>query len=439
MLNSKQLRWLREGFTPASRETGKGRLSDMTSIEIADALEHTFGVKVTRRQIRHYVDALFTNSADLKRRTPGRPQKISIANAIAAAWGHELLQLTRRSASQIYAQSRCATNQAWPPVAKSTFHELLRATGEIPRKSSVSNPCDVMHRCHLRLHQIVLTKEPDRRYWVILAGYEQATGFVNVALYDLRVESTDSGPDTTSAARPKQLPGGQPTAWVVMRSDVRRVQLPIFALTDFVNDCRYRIGLPIQHVSVSSAVISDNKCAEHAREALLATTVEVFTVVGSSMPAHLFSTSLTQTAIKQRLTEYINRYNKALPSDELNMLKQEVTDGLELARSTLKIFDQRRNKKAMAAWRSVAALPASVTALPNHGAPKPKATKTLSQLSDKKMAVAVKLDAYFEQHSFHTGAIKPTTCRVHRLKATFHEHSAQTFLQKKPEASGQAG
>lgn len=248
MLNTKQLQTLRDVLSINPDNGEAGALCGKGYREIADGLGEILGVPVTAGSVRHYIRAWRRESALLlglpQHGWPKGKKRNQVRGRKPLPWAflyRELLALTGWSVSQLHAELKRAGFEALP--ARRTLLEQIERSGALEAHPSVrrNGRVKLTERYIVRIHQMALTRIPEKSYWVVMAGYEVITGFLNVAVLDLNV--SDDQP--RSRGRPKLMDINDPVGVVVLREGGDFVRLQKDLWLRFGTETIERLGLPV--------------------------------------------------------------------------------------------------------------------------------------------------------------------------------------------------
>ena len=256
MLNGKQLAVLRVALTPTGPQDGAGRFCGNTYKEIATLLSKEFELTLSARSVRAYVGQLKKDARYQGLCTPprGRPVRKDTEAILASAVNNELLRLTGLSASKLYQQIKLAAAAQTEIMSKATFQRQLKRQPGVRAPLGQRKKDNLMQRCRLRLHQVVFEIEAAVCYWVILAGYEETTRFVNVALYEVHRPT-----QRNKRGRPKSISRDLPDALISGSGDAATLQLPAQVILNFYAETRDRLGFPLNRVFLCQSVLP-NPC-----------------------------------------------------------------------------------------------------------------------------------------------------------------------------------
>lgn len=387
MLNGNAINELKRGLS-SGNEDGQGHLRGKSYAEVARLLSIKFEIEISSRSIRHYVKTLERqNGLLIVPPSRGRPRGAPAEPDTIGAWGNEILRLTGLSASEVHSKLKIAGGSAMKAVGKSSFHKRLAHltwTAPVVERSPATG---LVNRCCLRMHTVAFEIERARNYWVVLAGYEQETGFLSLALYDVQAETPadDNGPK--SVGRPKLAPKGAPGAAIFLSSDGGyRVGLSRQLLHDFYNAVRDRVGLPINRLWLSQLALADGSALPELRTALQGLQIDVESsapqqyVLGKPPPG------ITLDALSLHLSDYSARYNLAIAQPAIDALKAEIRG----RRLSLKI--------ATRGWGA-----------------------HIDKRRTRTVAVDVWLDDYYRTHRFFNSPVRVPSLRAVHVGATVTE------------------
>lgn len=259
MLDSAELEFLRTGLT--DKATKPGALIGMTYSEIADVLnvDRDAADKVTADSVRYYVRQLrkVLGSAiarPAKRGWPlGRVRRLDQRRAVKKLPGllfRELLALTGETSSALYESlKQIPALISWLPP-KRTFYAQLARTGRYPERPRAARSLSqtVVEQCRVRLHQITFKSDDSQDYWVIIAGFEQTTQYLNLVTFDVRVDSEN----VRRRGRPKEFDPDLEKVAIYRNKDETRIELPSAIWEMFIASSINRLGLPVTQFALAS-------------------------------------------------------------------------------------------------------------------------------------------------------------------------------------------
>jgi len=389
MLNGNVFNELKLGFS-TQREEGRGHLHGKTYVEVARYLSAKFEMAISARSVRHYVKVLQCQDERLDIAIPrGRPREAPAAPAepdALGAWANEILRLTGLSASSVYQKLKAAGEPAVNGIGKSSFHKRLAHQTWTPPPVERSLAADMISRCCLRIHSVGIEIETARNYWVVLAGYEQDTGFLSLALYDVMVQPSAVKAGPTSPGRPKLLPAGKPEATIFLSSDGGyRVGLSPQLLHGFYHAVCDQVGLPINRLWMSQLALSGSSAVQALRDELQGVQVDIESRSSQQYVQGKPPAGITLDALSRHLADHTARYNLAIAQSAIDALKSEIRERLlGLKKAKLKWgwgahIDKRRRRTA---------------------------------------AVDVWLGDYYRTHQYFDSPVRASNCRAVRVVAT---------------------
>lgn len=248
MLNTKQLQILRDALSINPDNGDAGALCGKGYREIAEKLGESLGVPVTADSVRHYIRAWRRESPSLlvlpQHGWPKGKKRNQVRGRKPLPWAflyRELLALTGCSVSQLHAELKGAGFEALP--ARRTLQEQIERSGTLEAHPSVQRygRVKLTERYIVRIHQVALTRVPEKSYRVVMAAYEVVTGFLNVDVLDLTV--LDDQP--RKRGRPKPMDIDDPVGVVDQREGGDFVRLRQDRWWEFCTETVERLGLPV--------------------------------------------------------------------------------------------------------------------------------------------------------------------------------------------------
>lgn len=349
MLCGKALDKLKKGLLPEG-VGGTGKLRGKSYADIARLFEEELKQPVSPRSVRHYVKMLERQYADIQGPSRGRPTASVAAPNILDWWSSEFLRLTGMSASRLY---RHMNTIAGLPVSKATFHNHLKRISQQAPIIDRPSKAALSHRCRLRVHMVVVEVERAKNYWVVLAGYEQITGFLNLKLFDVYAEHADHASRPKSKGRPKKMPEGPAQATIYLHDGPEdRVKLSDQLLQDFYDDTLKRLDLPLNRLWFSSAIEADSDVLQALRAEAPALQIERESTPLQTRVHRMPATSLTLAELVKLTAEYVNRHNTAFAQSAVDDMKTKVQRKLDAfkQRRWSQIDKRRRKTKAVENW-----------------------------------------------------------------------------------------
>lgn len=330
MLNTKQLQTLRDLVSINPDNGDAGALCGKGYREIAEKLGESLGVPVTADSVRHYIRAWRRESAlhlvppqhgwpKGKKRNQARGRK-------PLPWAfmyRELLALTGWSVSQLHAELKSAGFDALP--ARRTLQEQIERSGTLEALPSVRRHGRVKltDRYVVRIHQMALTRVPEKSYWVIMAAYEIVTGFLNVAVLDLTVPDDQPRP----RGRPKVMDIDEPVGVVEHREGGDFVRLQLDRWRQFCTETTDRLGLPVGRFEYVSNFGLEPMLLKHQEaSADLVSACKA----GADVPSHPVSESVYKQ-FSSNLTSVIRRHNQRRQA-VIDRLREEAVSRLKEVR-----------------------------------------------------------------------------------------------------------
>jgi hypothetical protein len=162
---------------------------------------------------------------------------------------NELLRLTGLSASSLYRQLKQLAGSQAKFISKATFQRQLNRQPGVRAPHAQRKKDNLMQRCRLRLHQVVFEIGAAGCYGVILAGYEETTKFVNLALYEVHLPT-----QRKNRCRPKSISRDLPDALISGSGDAVTLQLPARVILSFYAESRDRLRFPLNRVFICQSV-----------------------------------------------------------------------------------------------------------------------------------------------------------------------------------------
>ena len=243
-------------------------------------------------------------------------------------------------------------------VGKSSFHKRLAHPTWTAPLVEVSPRAGLINRCCLRMHTVIYEVQRAKNYWVVLAGYEQETGFLNLALFEVLAQIPDDAAERKSggrSGRPKIVPDGAPSATIFIDGDDYRVELASRLLHDFYNAARDRIGLPINRLWLSQSTLASADAVQALRAEVPGVLIDVET--GSSQLYVLGNpaSGMTLDRLSESLSSYATRYNSNISQPQIDKLKAVIQGrilALNVAKRTwgLHIDKRRTTTRAVDVW-----------------------------------------------------------------------------------------
>lgn len=309
MLNTKQLQILRDSLSINPDNRDAGALCGKGYREIAERLGEILGVPVTVGSVRHYIRAWRRESASLlvlpQHGWPKGKKRNQVRGRKPLPWAflyRELLALTGWSVSQLHAELKNAGFEALP--ARRTLLEQIERSGTLEAHPSVLRYGQVKltDRYIMRIHQMTLTRVPEKSCWVVMAGYEVVTGFLNVAVLDLNV--ADDQP--RQRGRPKLTDIDDPVGVVERREGGDFVRLRQDRWWGFCTETVERLGLPVGRFEFASNFGLEPMLLEYqdAPISLVSACKTGADVVSHPVSAEVFK------QIASRLTSVVRRHNQ---------------------------------------------------------------------------------------------------------------------------------
>lgn len=359
MLNGNAINELKLGLS-SGNEDGQGHLRGKSYAEVAHLLSIKFEIEISSRSVRHYVKTLERqNGLLIVPPSRGRPRAAPAEPDTIGAWGNEIRRLTGLSASEVHSKLKIAGESAMKAVGKSSFHKRLAHLTWTAPVAERSPRAGLINRCCLRMHTGIYEVQRAKNYWVVLAGYEQETGFLSLALFEVlaqlpgdAAEARPGGP----SGRPKVVPNGAPSATILIDgNDGYRVELAPRLLHEFYNAARDRIGLPINRLWLSQSILASDDAMQELRTGLPGVRIDVESSSSQPYVRGNPPSGLTLGLLSQSLSRYATRYNASISQPEIDKLKAEV-QGRVLALNVAKRkwgphIDGRRTKtRAVDVW-----------------------------------------------------------------------------------------
>lgn len=347
MLRGKAIDKLKKGLLPEGVAGDTGKLRGKSYADIARLFEEELKQPVSPRSVRHYVKMLERQYPDIQGPVRGRPAASVAAPDIFDWWSSEFLRLTGMSASRLYRQMNTI---AGLPVSKATFHNHLKRISQEPLVIDQPSKAALSHRCRLRVHMLVLEVERAKNYWVVLAGYEQITGFLNLKLFDVYVQHGDHASRPKPKGRPKKMPEGPAQATIYLHDGHEdRVKLSNQLLQDFYDDTLKRLGLPLHRLWFSSGIEVDSDALQALRSEAPALQIERDSAPLQTRVYRMPATALTLAELVKMAAEYVNRHNKVFAQSAVDDMKTKVQRKLDAfkQRRWSQIDKRRRKTKAV--------------------------------------------------------------------------------------------
>ena len=330
MLNTKQLQILRDSLS-INRDNGDaGALCGKGYREVAERLGEFLGVPVTAGSVRHYIRTWLRESASLlvppQHGWPKGVNRNQVRGRKPLPWAflyRELLALTGWSVSQLHAELKSAGFDALP--ARRTLQEQIERSGTLEAHPSVRRYGQVKltDRYIVRIHQMALTRVPEKSYWVVMAAYEVVTGFLNVAVLDLTVPADQPRP----RGRPKMMDIDDPVGVVDQTESGDFVRLQHDLWRQFCTETFERLGLPVGRFEYVSNIGLEPMQLKHQDACLsLASACKA----GADVASHPVSEAVFKQ-FASRLTSVVRRHNQKRKV-VIDQLRQEVASRLKKAR-----------------------------------------------------------------------------------------------------------
>lgn len=330
MLNTKQLQILRDSLSINPDNRDAGALCGKGYREIADRLGEILGVPVTAGSVRHYIRAWRRESVlhlvPPQHGWPKGKKRNQVRGKKPLPWAfmyRELLALTGWSVSQLHAEFKSAGFDALP--ARRTLHEQIERSGTLEALPSVRRHGRVKltDRYVVRIHQMALTRVPEKSYWVIMAAYEVVTGFLNVAVLDLNV--ADDQP--RQRGRPKMMDIDEPVGVVDQTESGDFVRLQHDLWWQFCTETVERLGLPVGRFEYVSNIGLEPIQLKHQDACLSLVSA---CKAGVDVASHPVSEEVFKQ-FSSKLTSVIRRHNQRRQA-VIDQLREEAVTRLKDAR-----------------------------------------------------------------------------------------------------------
>lgn len=339
MLNTKQLQILRDSLSINPDNGDLGALCGKGYRKIAERLGEFLGVPVTADSVRHYIRAWRRESASLlvlpQHGWPKGKKRNQVRGRKPLPWTflyRELLALTGWSVSQLHAELKSAGFGALP--ARRTLLEQIERSGTLEAHPSVRRygRVKLTERYIVRIHQMVLTRVPEKSYWVVMAGYEVVTGFLNVAVLDLNVSDDQPRP----RGRPKLMDIDVPVGVFDQKEGGDFVRLQQDLWWRFCTETVERLGLPVGRFEYVSNFGLEPMQLEHQD-------APISLVSACKHGADVASHPVSEAVFKQfasRLTSIVRRHNqrrKAIIDEQREELVRRFKEARELGEPGIRL------------------------------------------------------------------------------------------------------
>lgn len=326
MLNSKQRDQLRDGLTPPN-----GAFLGKTYQAIALELTKRFGFEVSLHSVRHYVRSLCKQGVKIETPLHGWPKgkKRPQSSGKKPSWAflyRELLLLTGLSGSKLHGELQAVLSEPDGFPSKRTFLEQLAKSAKIEgsRRASRRTRTKLAERCTVRLHQVALTYTETGDYWVLLAGYDQYTQFLNVAVFDIGGEM----PNVRPPGRPKQAAKGEKKGIIHRTLSGDYVELSEGLWREFCLDTTKHLGLPVKRFEYAAEVGLTPTSWKHGKESVELVRADYF---GGRIPSHCVTQAVFRT-FKQHLEPLLHQHNQRRWAD-IRPLREKAIALLQEARA----------------------------------------------------------------------------------------------------------
>lgn len=270
-LNSKEFAYLKAGLLPQGKGGGTGLLVGMTMAKIAQEFTARRALQgdtrtVGPRTINYYVGQIRKagGSPNTRPRSAGRPPLDTPASTkldLNVSLWREMLRLTGLKPIKLYD----VLSEVFPGTlpSRSVFYANLNAPkwqgseDGFSRPPSRSTVIDWLDRYCLRINAVILEGPNTQSYWVVLAGYESITGYLDLSI--LEVWLTDTPPVTNKLGRPRKPPEGPAKIFIQRQGGKLTFQLSSEILTAFFERMQRKLGLPIRRVEVNQSILSQEQ------------------------------------------------------------------------------------------------------------------------------------------------------------------------------------
>lgn len=335
-LNSKELNCLKAGLLSIEADQGTGIFVGITMARIAEEMTARRALAgdlrpIGQRTINYYVSQIRKagGAPQTRPRKLGRPKadtpKIRTQQLSASLW-REMVRLTGVKPKKLFEVLSAVLPHTLP--SQSVFYAKLSSPtwqgsvdGFSPpsRRSTV---IDWLNRYCIRINAFIIEDQNTHSYWVVLAGFEMATGYLDISV--LEVCLPDARPKIKQRGRPRKPPSGPAKVFIQRDGDMLTFQLAPTVLADFSGRMLRALGLPIRRVEINQHLLSVNMTAsvtnaatEHATALSEVTSFYAYGVTPKQyLPYRVKGLSLDE--LRRTLGKFSQRYYARFVAQQIN-------------------------------------------------------------------------------------------------------------------------